>query len=181
MNLKPESTAFVVVDIQEKLYAAVPGLAPFLPKVQMMLKAARELNNPVIVTEQYPRGLGNTLPELKELFLPEWPIIEKTDFSCWGVEAFRQELTAKKIKTVILTGIECHVCVQQTALDLLENGFDVVLAADTVSSRNSYDREIAIELMRVSGVRITTAESILFGMMRTAKHPAFKAVSILVR
>ncbi len=181
MHIAPETTALVVVDIQERLYSAIPGLEPFMPKIKMLLKAAAELKTPVVVTEQYPRGLGNTLPELKELFQPAWPVLEKTDFSCWGVEAFRRELAAKKVKAVVLMGIECHVCVQQTAFDLLSQGFEVILAADTVASRNAYDRETAIELMRASGVKVTTAEAVVFALMRTAKHPAFKAVSALVR
>ena len=181
MSFCPETAALVMVDIQERLFAAVPDLAPMLPKVKMLLKAAAELQLPTLVTEQYPRGLGSTIPEIKELLRPEWPVFEKTDFSCWGVEGFRHELAAKKAQTVILMGIESHVCVQQTAFDLLAQGFEVVLVADAVASRNAYDRQTAIDLMRASGIRVTTAEAVVFALLRTAKHPSFKAISALVK
>ncbi|MDD3118831.1 MAG: isochorismatase family protein [Victivallales bacterium] len=181
MDFDTEKTALVMVDIQERLFAAVPELAPMLPKVKMLLRSAAELRLPAVVTEQYPRGLGPTIPELKALLQPGWPVIAKTDFSCWGVEAFRRELAAKKIRTVVLMGIECHVCVQQTAFDLQAQGFDVVLAADTVASRNAYDRQMALELMRSAGIGVTTAEAIVFAWLRTAKHPSFKAISALVK
>jgi len=181
MQLELNRTALVQIDIQERLCPAIPGLEPFMPKIKIMLQGAAALELPTLITEQYPRGLGNTLTELKELFRPEWPVLEKTDFSCWGCPAFRSALEATEAQTVILTGIEAHVCVQQTAFDLLDAGYQVVLAADTVASRNAFDRDNAVALMRASGIKVTTVEAILFGLMRSSRHPSFKNVSALVR
>lgn len=181
MNFSLRTSTLVIVDIQEKLIKAIPAMEPFMPKVRMMLEAAAVLGLDVIVTEQYPKGLGNTVPELKELFQDKWPVIEKTSFSCWLEPEFRKQLRKNKKETVILTGIESHVCVMQTAMDLLTEGYQVVLLADTVASRNDYDREIALKLMREKGVWVMTAESLLFHYLQNAKNPSFKAVSKLIK
>lgn len=182
MHINADTTALVVVDVQERLVAATAELlTPRLSKINLLLRAAAAINLDVIVTEQYPKGLGSTLPELKELFAPSWPVIEKTSFSCFGEEKFRDALKSKKRQTVALLGIECHVCVQQTAFDLLADGYDVILLVDAVASRKSEDMLTAIELMRSQGVKVTTAESFLFALLGGAKHPGFKAVSALVK
>lgn len=181
MQFDLNSTALVLVDVQEKLVSAQPDLVPRIPKIAIMLRAAAVLGLDVIITEQYPKGLGSTIVPLQELCKPEWPVIAKTSFSCWGEENFRTALKSKKRQTVVLMGIESHVCVQQTAIDLMVEAYDVVLLADAVSSRNREDCQVAIELMRARGVWVTSTESFLFAMLGNAKHPEFKAVSALIK
>ncbi|MCF6174281.1 MAG: hydrolase [Victivallaceae bacterium] len=178
---KINSSALVVVDIQERLITAMAGMDICLKKSQIMLNAANSLGLDTIVTEQYPRGLGNTVPELQELFASEWAIIEKTTFSCCGETQFMIELERKKRLSIVIMGIETHVCVQQTVLDALAEGYQVFVLSDAVTSRSTEDRQVAIELMRDAGAVITTVESYLFMLMRDAKHPAFKTVSKLIR
>ena len=181
MQCPIDSTALVLVDVQERLVNALPDIQPRLPKVITALKAAAALNLDVIVTEQYPKGLGPTLADVRAACPAGAPVIEKTSFSCWGEENFRLALKAKKRQTVVLMGIEAHVCVQQTAFDLLVEAYEVVLLADAVASRNAEDCRIALELMRAKGVWVTTTESFLFSLLGSAKHPGFKAVSALVK
>lgn len=181
MQFAIDSTALIMIDIQEKLVGVQPDLPPRLPKIAMMLRAAAALKLDVIVTEQYPKGLGATIPELKELCRPEWPAIAKTSFSCWGEETFRAAMKSKKRQTAVLMGIEGHVCVQQTAVDLMIEAYDVVLLADAVASRRREDCEVAIDLMRARGVWVTTAESFLFALLGNARHPDFKAISALIK
>jgi len=182
MQLDTATTALVMIDVQERLVTATADLLnPRLPKIELLLRGAAALNLDTIVTEQYPKGLGPTLPALKELLQPGWPVIEKTAFSCCGEPNFIESLNRTPKQRVALCGIECHVCVQQTALDLLADGKEVYLIVDAVASRRREDMEVAIELMRAQGVKITTAESFLFAMLGSAKNPAFKAISGLVR
>lgn len=181
MDFQVRTSLLVVVDIQEKLHKAIPSLDPIMPKVKMLLEAAATLELDVLISEQYPKGLGHTVPELMSLASDKWPVIEKTSFSCFGDPAFRQELRRSPRKTVILIGLESHVCVMQTAMDLIAEDYEVVVIADAVASRNPYDREIALEQMRAKGAWVITAESFLFALMRGATHPQFRAISKLVR
>lgn len=183
MKIIPEinTSCLVLIDVQERLAKAMQDIDARIEKQKIMLKAAAEIGFDVIVTEQYPRGLGSTIPELAELLPEQCPVIEKTSFSCCGEPAFMSELDRKKRKSVFIMGIESHVCVLQTVLDLMAEGFTVYVIADTVASRNNYDREIALDLMRQQGAVITTTESLLFMLMRNASHPAFKQVSKLIR
>jgi len=182
MPLTVDTAAFVMIDVQERLVAATAELlTPRLPKLRLLLQGAAAMNLDVIVTEQYPKGLGPTLPELKALLNPTWPVIEKTAFSCCGEPAFMTALRRKDRRAVALAGVEGHVCVQQTAFELQALGYEVYLIADAVASRRSEDLQTAIELMRTQGIRVTTAEAWLFLLLGSAKHPAFKAISALVK
>lgn len=183
MIIMPEinSSALVVVDIQERLIPAMSGMDSCLIKSQVMLQAAKELRLDTIVTEQYPRGLGNTVSELGKLLIAKWSIIEKTTFSCCGATQFMVELEHKTRRSIAVMGIEAHVCVQQTVVDILAEGYQVFVLSDAVTSRSTSDRQIALELMRDAGAVITTVEAYLFMLMRDAKHPAFKTISKLIR
>ena len=135
----------------------------------------------VIVTEQYPAGLGGTVAELSAVKPEKSFVIEKTSFSCFGEVEFNKVVQAKPYKTLILTGIEGHVCVFQTALDALNKGYRVIVVSDTVSSRKTENCEIALRQLQSGGVAILPVESVLFMLMRNAKHPAFREVSKLIR
>ncbi len=180
MNLNIEESALILIDMQEKLVPAMKSDYKIIKKQKLLLESAKELKLPVIVTEQYPKGLGNTITELSEC-LDNPIIIEKSSFSCFGTEEFEQTLKAKNIINLFLTGIETHVCVLQTALDAICAGYNVFLIDDAVSSRHSKDRRSAINFMRHQDMNILSAEAIIFMLMKTSKHPAFKNISKLLR
>lgn len=178
-----ESTVFVLVDMQERLLGAMDkaDASRIISRQKIMLNAARELQIPLIITEQYPKGLGRTVAELTSQVQEGTPLVEKTSFSCFGEVSFRKEIERRHFKSMVLMGIEAHVCIQQTALDGLARGFQVFLPADTVASRNSNDLSVSIELMRQLDVFVTSSESILFSILRDASHPSFKKISALLK
>ena len=175
------STLLCVIDIQEKLVPAISSFEEMIPRQQLMLHAATELKLRTIINEQYPRGLGNTISPIRELFLQEWPVIEKSSFSAFGSDAFRTELAKFPVKSIALIGIEAHVCVQQTAFDALNSGLNVFVLADATGSRKSSDKDLSLDFMRSKGINVTSVESFLFMLMKESSHPAFKAVSKLLR
>ncbi|HCE43069.1 MAG TPA: hydrolase [Lentisphaeria bacterium] len=178
----PETSIFVLVDMQEKLLAAMDraDISRIISRQKIMLNAARELQIPVIVTEQYPKGLGRTTAELYTL-VEGCPLIEKTSFSCFGELVFRKEIERRHFKSMILMGIETHVCIQQTAIDAMKRGFQVFLPVDTLNSRNAVDASASLELMRHMDIYASTSESILFSLLQDASHPTFKKISTLLK
>ena len=172
-----ESTALLVVDLQERLVPAMNNPCPVLDRSRLLLRGMAELGVDVLVTEQYPKGLGGTVPEIAELLPESSPPIAKT----FVEPAFRTALAAKPRKTLVVAGIEAHVCVLQTVFDALNEGFEVILAADAVTSRKAADRELALKAARHADAQVLPAEAVLFLLLRDAKHPAFKTVSKLVR
>lgn len=177
----PGAVALMVVDVQERLLQAMAEPDETIAATACAVRIARRLELPLVVTEQYPKGLGHTVPAVADQFAPETPVFEKTAFSCFGCAAVAAELDRTRPDTLALCGVETHVCVQQTALDALERGFHVVVLADAVLSRRETDRGVALELLRARGVTVTTVESLAFAIMRDAKHAAFKAVSRIVQ
>ena len=175
------STALILVDVQEKLIGAMAEGSAICDRIKIMLQAASILKLDTIVTEQYPRGLGSTLPGLTEHYPANTPVIEKTTFSCLAETEFNKAIQAKPYKTLVLMGIEGHVCVFQTANDALAKGYDVVILADTVSSRRSENCQLALSQLQSDGAKVIPVESLLFMLMRDAKHPAFREVSKLIR
>lgn len=175
------SVKLVLVDVQARLVPAMSDFEAAGNRIKLLLAGAKELNIPVIVTEQYPQGLGNTLPEFAELFSENTQIFSKTGFSVFQEKEFVKALEKDKPETLIFCGIESHVCVFQSVLDSLASGYNTILACDAVASRKNADRDAAIEQMRASGAMTVGTESILFMLLRDAKNPAFKAVSKLVR
>ena len=145
-----------------------------------LLRTFQVLNLPVCVTEQYPKGLGRTVPELLDLLDPG-TILEKTSFSSCGCSGLRELLEAVGTSTVLLCGIETHVCVNQSAHDLLGAGYGVHLAVDAVGSRRILDREIALQKMSSSGVVLTTSEMAAFELLRDSKHLRFKEIQALFK
>lgn len=180
-NLEVGNCCFLLIDMQEKLRKAMSDVSKCINNQKLLLKSAGILEIDSIVTEQYPKGLGNTIDELKYLLPEKTPIIEKTSFSCMGESKFRTALKAKSRKTLIVCGIEAHVCVQQTVLDLLAEGYEVVIPADALTSRNADNHQLALETMRQAGAFVTSSESIIFMLLRDAKHPCFREISKLIK
>ena len=174
-----ENSALVLIDVQEKLMPAMANQAKLTARIQLMIKGCGLLNIPVVVTEQYPKGLGATVPDI-ELLLSNANVVgraEKTMFSVRaGAEAF-SGLAGQGITNLVIVGIETHVCVAQSALDLLANGFEVYVCTDAVGSRNSNDHETALRRMENSGVIPTTVEAVLFEWCENANHESFKTIS----
>ncbi len=171
-------TGLLVIDVQEKLIPLIPGSAGLIRNIAFLIDAARILQMPVQATEQYPKGLGATVAELAQR-LPERP--DKVAFSCCAipsvVDSFRRAARPK----ILLAGIETHVCVQQTALDLLALGFRVYIPADGVTSRYAVDHEQTLRRLENAGATITTCESAVFEWIGAAGTPEFKEISRLVQ
>ena len=178
MPLAPATTLVAVVDIQERLIAAIPAAPGVLARAIRLARAASLLDVRTALTEQYPKGLGPTPLELASL-LP--PALTKTAFSCCGCNAFTTLIDAppRPVHAVVLCGLETHVCIAQTASDLLARGLRVLIAADAVASRHSLDHDIGLRRLESSGAVLTTTEAILFEWLRDASHPHFKAVQKL--
>ena len=181
MSINIESAALIVIDVQEKLAPAMSDFEACANRIELLLDGARELGLDTIVTEQYPKGLGATLPRFASKLPPDQLYLPKTGFSVFADPGFRTLLSQKRRWTLIFCGIESHVCVLQSVLDALERGFEVILAADAVTSRKAADRELALAAARSAGALVLSAEALLFMLLGDAKHPAFKAVSKLVR
>lgn len=156
------------------------GKEGLLMNVQKLIEGLQILKIPVLYTEQYAKGLGETLPELKSLFNHDNPV-EKMAFSCCDEQFFMSDLTRFHKKDVIIAGIEAHVCILQTVIDLLEKGYHPVVVEDCISSRKPHDKSIAIKRMRSEGAVITTYESVLFELQRVAGNASFKSISKLIK
>ena len=180
MKIKAEDCVFVQVDVQEKLFPHISNKEELEKNLLILIKGLKLHNIPIIVNEQYKKGIGETISSLKEL-TDSYPHFEKTTFSCCGNEDGLAAIKATGKKFVILAGIETHVCVLQTALDLLEEGLQPVLVTDCVNSRKEKDKEMAIMRLVQAGVIPTTYESILFELTVNAKNPCFKEISSLVK
>ena len=171
---------FVIVDIQGSLAQAMSDKENLFANAVKLIKGLKILNLPVIITEQIPQKLGKTLPQIAVELEGVNPIA-KESFSCWGENNFKKELEALNRRQVILIGIECHVCVYQTALDLISNGYTVHLIADAVSSRTPENRQIGIDAMKSAGAKITSTEMVLFELLHTAADPRAKEFFKIVK
>jgi nicotinamidase-related amidase len=178
--LKTENTVLVIIDIQEKLARIMNDLEQTVKNMQTFIRGIQVFNIPVIVTEQYPQGLGKTIPEIAGL-LPEAQPIPKVHFSCCDNEDFMRALQATGRKQVLLSGIECHVCVYQTAVDLLKANYEVYAVADTITTRIPENKAIGLNLMNSRGAVITSSETVLFELLKVAEGDNFKAISRIVR
>jgi len=178
--LKPETTALLVIDIQERIIPVINNHQSVIDNTVKLIKGFNILGLPIFFTEQYPKGLGPTIKTISDE-LKEIKPFEKMTFSCSGAVNLIQELKSKNLIQIVVCGIEAHVCVLQTVLDLIENGFQINLAADAVSSRKEIDYKIALERMQQRGAEITTAESILFELLNVCGTPQFKEISRIVK
>ncbi|WP_278471332.1 isochorismatase family protein [Gimesia maris] len=168
----------VVVDVQEKLLPVIPDANQLTHRIRQLLQAARLFEIPLYCSEQYPKGLGSTVPELADLLPAPREKLRFSATACLGWETAANTVDSRT--RIVLTGIEAHICVQQTALDLLAAGYRVIIPVDAIASRNQLDWETAIRRMENSGACITTTESILFEWCEVAGTPEFKQISRLV-
>ncbi|NTV45459.1 MAG: hydrolase [Chlorobiales bacterium] len=175
-----DNTALIVVDVQGKLAQLMYQKEELYENLKRLIKGAQVLQMPIVLTEQYPKGLGPTVTELSEL-MPEVKPIEKITFSCCGNEEFSQELKALGRRQLLLTGIETHICVYQTAMDLLGAGYEVQVVTDAVSSRKRSNKRIGLERMKAAGAIPTTTEMALFELLHIAEGEKFKEISKIVK
>lgn len=178
--LDRKRAALAAIDMQEAFGKIIPDFAGMASRVALMVQACKLLNLPIIVTEQYPKGLGRTVNEIAR-HLPEGAeAIEKLSFSACGAQEFDTRLRERHVEQVMLCGIEAHVCVSQTAHDLLQNGYQVHLLSDAVSARLGRNREVAINKMAKAGAIISSIEMALFELC-PAGTPEFKQMQELVK
>jgi len=179
--LDPNKTALVVVDLQEAFRSPINDFVQIATRISIAVRGFQILNLPIIITEQYPKGLGRTAEEILFSLPPEFEFIEKTAFSSCGAAAFMGKLRESGATQIVLCGLETHVCINQTAHDLLSENYEVHLLHDCVSSRFTHDKEIALRKMQASGVIPSSVEMALFELMTDAKHEQFKAIQELVK
>ena len=177
-----DDSILLLIDIQEKLAHAMSENVrqSVLQQTKSLLTAATTLGVPIVVTEQYPRGLGPTEDVLKQNFHDDVSVIEKTCFSCFESDSFNQTIESSQKRQVIITGMEAHICVLQTAIDLQQTGFSVFVVEDAIASRVESNKHNAIERLRQAGVVVSNTESVIFEWLRDAKHEHFKALSRLI-
>ena len=176
MLLNREKSGFLLVDVQEKLTPHVLNSDAMVARCEWLIRLANELNVPVVVGEQYPRGLGKTVAPLKAL-TSEAETIDKVHFSCYKAPSFINHWQSLGKSQVVMAGIETHVCVLQTALDMKAAGFDVFVVVDGVSSRHELDHRYGLKRMKQEGVHLLTAEMVFFEWVEQAGTPEFKALS----
>jgi nicotinamidase-related amidase len=174
-------TALAVIDVQESFRPHVDDFAGLAARVALVVRAAQLLGVPVVVTEQYPKGLGRTAAEIRAALPEDFEPVEKTAFSSCGAQTFVAQLEEAGARQVMLCGLEAHVCVNQTAHDLLALGLQVHVLTDCVSSRSSHNRQVGIEKMMRSGAIPSSTELALFELMRDARHEQFKAIQKLIK
>jgi nicotinamidase-related amidase len=175
-SISTEDSAIVIVDIQERLANAMQMREPVIRNCLNIIELAKMYKIPLLVTEQYPKGLGQTVDEIRNA-LPSYQPFEKMTFSCCGSNGFSAELRKHNCDTVLLAGMETHVCVLQTCLDLIEEGFTVHVLNDAVCSRSKANWKTGIKFMRDAGAVITCTETALFQLMKVAGTDEFKAIS----
>jgi nicotinamidase-related amidase len=178
--LTTDKAALLVIDIQERLFPVMHDKEELLRQVLKLIRGAQVLEIPIVLTEQYPKGLGATLPEIKEL-LPDLKPIEKVAFNCCDEAAFCRALEALQRKQVLICGIEAHICVYQTAMALTRAGYEVQVVGDCVSSRKKEDKLVALFKMGAAGISPTTMETALFELLKVAQGDKFKAISNIVK
>jgi len=180
-KLDADNAVLVVIDIQERLVPAMPQevYLRLRDTVEMLVSVAELLGVPVVTTEQYPKGIGHTVPELADAC--KSAVIEKVSFGCCGEPNFLAALKDLGRSQVIITGMEAHVCVYQTVLGLLEDGYHIHLLRDAICSRNKTDYLAGLDNAAQAGAVVTTAETVLFQMLQKSTHEQFRAVSKLVK
>ncbi len=177
-KLLPKVNALIMIDIQEKILRPIINKDLITKNIQKLINAYQILEENIFISEQNPLKLGTTIPEL----LPKagYKKIEKMEFSLACRKEFLKELENKKVTNLIVCGIETHICVQQTVLDCLQKGFEVILISDAMSSRNIVDHDIALRRMTLKGAILTTTESIIFELCKTADREEFKEIRNII-
>lgn len=180
MRIHREESLALVIDLQERLAPAMAEQVALVDNCKKLISGLQELMLPTIVTQQYSKGLGETIDEIKSL-IADFSPVEKRSFSCYDELLVAEHLKNSKAKNIIICGIESHVCVLQTAVDLKEAGYNPVVVMDCISSRKLDDIDLAAERFRQEGIIMTSCESILFELTRTSTAPEFKAISKIIK
>ncbi len=173
-------TGLVVVDVQKKLMEVMRRRQTVVENIIRLLHLSKLFNLPVTLTEQYPRMIGTTLPEIKDV-LPSYEPIEKMDFNCCDVKHFNNSLKSTGSKTIILTGVETHICILQTCITLLERGYNVFVPQDAVDSRTEENWQVGLGLMKDAGAVITSTETVVFQMLEKAGTKEFKEMLKIIK
>ncbi|EAR59593.1 hydrolase [Neptuniibacter caesariensis] len=176
MLIHPNKSCLLIVDIQDKLVPAIHEAETLVKNTRWLTEIAVKLNIPVLTSEQYPQGLGHTISEIAEI-APKDGFMEKTYFSCMSEPECNEKINSIRPNQVIVTGMEAHVCVLQTALQLKQQAREVYVVADCVSSRNPKDKELALERMRQAGIYIVSREMVAFEWMQKAGTDSFREIS----
>lgn len=179
-TLSSENSLVLIIDIQERLVASLDKDI-VVSKAVKVASAAKALSIPILVTEQYPKGLGNTVPQLKSALPATTEIIEKISFNALLEEGMLERIKSYNKKQIVIFGIETHICVHQTAAALLEEGFEVYVIKDACASRNKYEFKQGIDIMQQNGAKISCVEIALFEWLKTARNPKFKEIQMLIK
>lgn len=179
-TLSAENSLLLIIDIQERLVAALDKDI-VVSKAVKVASAAKALGIPALVTEQYPKGLGHTVPQLAEVLPEGTEIIEKTNFNALLEDGMAEKINSFGKKQIVIFGIETHICVHQTAAALLEAGYEVYVIKDACASRNKYEFKQGIDIMQANGAKISCVEIALFEWLKGAKNPKFKEVQALIK
>jgi nicotinamidase-related amidase len=180
MLIERDKSCLLIVDVQEKLAPAVSDPANVIRNAGILMRAAARLGVPLVVSEQYPQGLGATVPELRAL-APESARIAKLSFSCADDPALRQRIKEAQRSLIVIVGMEAHVCVLQSALGFQQAGYKIVVVADAISSRAPANRDAALQRLRENGAEVATTEMVLFEWLGQAGTPEFKELSKLIK
>lgn len=180
MRIQRDQCIGLVIDLQERLLPVMAEQAPLISNCQKLVQGLGILNIPIIVTQQYSKGLGATVPEISGM-IQNFNFIEKSSFSCLDEVTFEEKLTKTNRQVVLIAGIESHVCVLQSAIDLQEKGFMPVVIADCISSRKLEEKQIALQRFSLEGIRLSTVESILFELTRSSSVPEFRSISKIIK
>jgi nicotinamidase-related amidase len=180
MLIERDKSCLLVVDVQEKLAPAMAEPVAVVRNAGILMQAASRLAIPLLVSEQYPQGLGTTVPELRAL-APDSARIAKLSFSCAADPTLRQRIEEARRSLLVIAGLEAHVCVLQSALGFRQAGYQIVVVADAISSRTPANREAALQRLRENGVEVATTEMVLFEWLGQAGTPEFKELSRLIR
>ena len=179
--LDKEKTALVVVDIQEAFRSVISDFPMVASRASIAVRGFQTLNLLIIITEQYPKGLGRTAEEILFSLPADYEFIEKTAFSSCGAQSFHEKLNAANVSQIVLCGLETHICVNQTAHDLLTEAFEVHILTDAVGSRYTQDKETALRKMQMNGVVPSSVEMALFELLRDSRHEQFKEIQNLIK
>ena len=180
MRILAQDSLVFVVDMQEKLVVAMHEKEELIERNITLLNGARAMELPIMLSQQYTKGLGNTLAEIYEA-AGTTDFYEKKDFSCWDDEGIRKAIEATGKKNIIVTGTEAHVCVLQTCMDMKAAGLNPILVVDCIGSRKKNDRKFGVKRAMQEGITVTTAEAVLFELLRSAKSPYFRDISAIVK
>lgn len=179
-TLNADNSLVLIIDIQERLVGALDKDI-VVSKAVKMASAAKVLGIPVMITEQYPKGLGNTVPMLKEVLPADTLVVEKTSFNALLEDGMAEKIASYGKKQIVIFGIETHICVHQTAAALIEAGYDVYVIKDACASRNKYEFKQGIDIMQQNGAKISCVEIALFEWLKGAKNPKFKEIQALIK